>query len=89
MDFSSESVYHLVDDWGYGYLDLRNLYRFFKNARATKATEEDCIAIIRRFDLDADSKLSKDEFIQGIKPQEPYSKMIVREKMARREAAEQ
>ncbi len=74
----------MVDDWGYGYIDIRNLYRFFKNNRS-KATEEDCIAIIRRLDLDADSKLSKEEFLAGIRAQEPYSKMIVREKMARKE----
>jgi hypothetical protein len=74
----------VVDDWGYGYIDIRNLYRFFKNNRS-KATEEDCIAIIRRLDLDADSKLSKEEFLAGIRAQEPYSKMIVREKMARKE----
>ena len=43
------------------------------------------MAVIRRFDLDADSKLSKEEFLAGIKSQEPFSKMIVREKMARRE----
>jgi len=74
----------VVDDWGYKYIDLRNLYRFFKNTRS-KATEEDCVAIIRRLDLDADSKLSKEEFLSGLKAQEPFSKMIVREKMARKE----
>ncbi len=75
----------MVDDWGYGYVDVRNLYRFFKNNRCSKATEADCQAIIRRLDLDADSKLSRDEFLQGLKAQEPFSKMIVREKMAKRE----
>jgi len=80
-------VYSVVDDWGYGYIDIRNLYRFFKNNRS-KATEEDCQAIIRRLDLDADSKLSKEEFLQGIKAQEPFSKMIVREKMAKRDEIE-
>ena len=74
----------MVDDWGYKYIDIRNLYRFFKNNRS-KATEEDCVAIIRRLDLDADSKLSKEEFLNGLKSQEPFSKMIVREKMARKE----
>lgn len=36
-------------------------------------------------DLDADSKLTKEEFILGLKPQEPYSKMIVREREAKKE----
>jgi uncharacterized phage-associated protein len=87
LDYSQESVYSAVDDWGYKYIDVRNLYRFFKNNRS-KATEEDCVAIIRRLDLNADSKLSKEEFLQGIKSQEPFSKMIVREKMARKEEIE-
>ena len=73
-----------MDDWGYGYIDIRNLYRFFKTNKS-KATEEDCVAIIRRLDLDADSKLSKEEFLDGIRAQEPFSKMIVRDKMARKE----
>ncbi len=65
LDFSCESIYLEVDDWRYGYVDLRNLHRFFKKNRS-KATEEDCVAIIRRLDLNADSKLSKDEFLAGI-----------------------
>ncbi len=84
LDFSQEGAYAAIDDWRYGYIDVRNLYRFFKNNRS-KATEEDCVAIIRRLDLDADSKLSKEEFLAGIKAQEPFSKMIVREKMAKKE----
>ncbi len=51
-------------------------------------TEADCLAIIRRLDLDADSKLKKEEFLQGVKAQEPFSKMIVRDKMAKREEIE-
>jgi len=84
LDYSVEGIYQVVDDWRYGYIDIRNLYRFFKNNRS-KATEEDCIAIIRRLDLDADSKLSREEFLSGLKAQEPFSKMIIREKMARRD----
>jgi hypothetical protein len=29
-------------------------------------------------DLDADARLSRPEFIEGIKPEEPYSKMMKR-----------
>jgi hypothetical protein len=36
-------------------------------------------------DLDADSKLTKEEFLEGIKPQEPFSKMLIRERMAQKE----
>lgn len=34
-------------------------------------------------DLDADSKLTKEEFLDGIKPQEPFSKMLVRERLTK------
>ena len=87
LDYSQDAIYQVVDDWGYGFIDARNMYRFFKNSRS-KATEDDCIAIIRRLDLDADSKLSREEFLTGLRAQEPFSKMIVREKMARNEAKE-
>lgn len=40
-------------------------------------TNKDLAAIIRRLDLNADSKLGRDEFIEGIKPAEPYSKVEV------------
>lgn len=58
---------------------MKNFLRSVKHL----ATDEECASIIRRLDLDADSKLNFEEFIRGIKPEEPYSKMIVRERMAR------
>jgi Ca2+-binding EF-hand superfamily protein len=60
-------VYSAIDDWGYGFIDTRNIKGFFRNNKF-KAKDEDCIAIIRRLDLDADSKLTKEEFLEGIKP---------------------
>ena len=83
-DYSEEAVYGVVDDWGYGFVDTRNIKSFFRNNKY-KATDEDCVAIIRRMDLDADSKLTKEEFLSGVRAQEPYSKMIVREQMAKKE----
>lgn len=59
-------MYQAIDDWGYGFVDSRNLKSFFRNNKY-KATDEDCIAIIRRLDLDADSKLTKEEFLEGLK----------------------
>ena len=29
-DFSEEGVYLAIDDWNYGYIDLKNLTNFFK-----------------------------------------------------------
>lgn len=56
-DFKPEGVYQAIDDWGYGFVDQRNLKSFFRNNKHT-ATDEECAAIIRRLDLDADSKLT-------------------------------
>jgi|TARA_B110000285_G_scaffold119307_1_gene135065 hypothetical protein len=36
------------------------------------------MSIIRRMDLDGDARLTKDEFIRGMLPDEPYSKLVKR-----------
>lgn len=46
----------------------------------TPASESHLIAIIRRFDLDADAKLSLAEFSQGISPLLDFSKRQVKER---------
>mgnify|MGYP001567764964 FL=1 len=79
-DFNGDAVYKSIDDWGYGFVDTRNLKGFFRNNKS-KATDEDCVAIIRRMDLDSDSKLTKEEFLNSIRPEEPYSKMLIRERI--------
>jgi Ca2+-binding EF-hand superfamily protein len=67
MDFTEDALYTTVDDWGYGFVDQRNLKSFFRNNKY-KATDQDCVAIIRRLDLDGQSKLTKDEFLMGLTP---------------------
>lgn len=42
------------------------------------ATDGDVLTIIRRMDLDADARLTKQEFFSAIKPDEPYSKVMKR-----------
>lgn len=66
QDYSEDAVYSAIDDWGYGFIDTRNIKGFFRNNKY-KATDEDCIALIRRMDLDADSKLTIEEYLLGIK----------------------
>jgi hypothetical protein len=84
LDYNPDSVYQAIDDWGYGFIDARNMKSFFRNNKC-KMEEDSCVAVIRRMDLDADSKLTKEEFLEGIKAQEPYSKMIVRERLNKQE----
>jgi hypothetical protein len=40
--------------------------------------DDELVAYVRRLDLDADARLKYDEFIEGIKPVEPFSKMLLK-----------
>ncbi len=66
-DYDVERLYKEIDDWNYKYIDCKNLKRFL-NKMGIAASDANVIAIIRRFDLDADAKLSLKEFGQGITP---------------------
>ena len=66
-----------------GLIYQKNLERFF-NANGLKTTEQDHFAIIRRIDMDADQKINQQEFFEFIRPQEPFSKMLVRARCQRR-----
>lgn len=33
LDYSEDAVYSAIDDWGYGYIDQRNLMNFFKRCK--------------------------------------------------------
>lgn len=50
----------------------------FLQKHGYKASTNEVMAIIRRMDLDADARLSRQEFIEAIKPEEPYSKVLKR-----------
>ena len=73
-DFDIKSGFKAIDDWSYNYIDFANLKRFLKSAGHV-ATNKELAAVIRRLDLNADSRLSLEEFEEGIKPIEPYSKI--------------
>ena len=45
-----------------------------------KAENVDTLCIIRRMDLDGDARLTKEEFIEGLMPSEPYSRFLKRQK---------
>jgi Ca2+-binding EF-hand superfamily protein len=82
--YDAASSYASVDDCTMGHIYIKNLERFF-NSQRRKTTEADHFAIIRRIDLDSDSKINKEEFLEAIKPQEPFSKMVVRQRAAKLE----
>ena len=76
-DYNTKILYKEIDDINYGYIDQNNLKRFFiKNGTAPK--EALLLAVIRRFDLDADAKLKVDEFCSGIKSQDGFSKRALK-----------
>lgn len=81
--FTWDAAYTAIDDCSLKYIYQKNLERFF-NACKRKTTDLDHFAIIRRIDLDADSRINKDEFMEAIKPQEPYSKMLLRNRIQAR-----
>lgn len=84
-DYTLESAFSSIDDWQYGYLDIKNIRSFFRNHRYL-ASNEELAAILRRFDEDGDGRISIQEFQDGIKAQEPYSRIVVkgREKSAQK-----
>ena len=60
-------LYKEVDDIGLKAIDSTNLKRFLIKT-GVFPSDVLLIAIIRRFDLDADAKMKYAEFIEGVKP---------------------
>ena len=75
--FDVKRAFHSIDDWNYGYIDKKNLRTFLRKHNYI-ASNSECIAVIRRLDLDGDARLSILEFTDGMKPEEPYNKGIKR-----------
>jgi hypothetical protein len=77
-DFTFEKAFKSIDDWSYGYIDAKNLKRFlvgmgYRHPLAKKDNNnfilnQFLMSILRRFDLNGDSKISFEEFKQGIDP---------------------
>lgn len=83
-DWSEDSVIASLDNWGYGFIDPKFIKTIFRQNKSS-IEEDECWAIVRRFDLDGDEKLTHAEFIKGIEPLEPYSKVLVNENLENRE----
>ena len=58
-----------IDDWNYGYIDRKNLTSFLRK-HGVKADKQDVVRIIRRMDLDGDARLTHEEFVSSLIPQE-------------------
>ena len=72
-DYNLESLYSELDDCNFKFVDASALKRYLVKC-TIYPTESLLIAIIRRMDLDADARLSKKEFFDGIMPIENYTK---------------
>lgn len=66
-DYNLERLFKDVDDINYNYVDAANLKRFLIKS-GIFPNDALLISILRRFDLDADAKLNKKEFIEGVSP---------------------
>lgn len=65
-DFSIQKAFRAIDDWSYNYIDSSNLKRFLRSM-GHLSTKQELIAILRRFDMDGDAKISMSEFALGMK----------------------
>jgi len=70
-------LYYEVDDCYLKTIDNVSLKRFLTKCCLGSIIKDNLIiAIIRRWDLNADAKLSKLEFIEAITPIEPFTRQI-------------
>ena len=67
-EFSAKKAFSWIDDWNYSYIDQHNLQRFLKS-NGYKASKQEIVCILRRFDMDGDAKIGIDEFKIGLKSQ--------------------
>lgn len=72
-DYSLNGLFEEIDDCNFKFIDSSNLKRFLIKC-GMHPSEAVLIATIRRLDLDADARLSKREFIDGIQPIEDFTK---------------
>ena len=85
-DYSDEAVFNALDSAKVGFLDIKNFDNFMKRMKR-KIDEDQAVALLRRIELDQDSthRIKKSEFMDFIKPQEPFSKMLRRIQMKKEE----
>lgn len=67
FDFNVRRAFKAIDELRYNYINEQNL-KLFLRKMGHHVLKKEITAILRRFDLDGDSKLSFQEFNEGIKP---------------------
>ena len=82
-DFDEDVAWGMIDDVGTGFAEIKHFDRFFNGLRM-RTTEEDRFAMIRRLEMDGDHRIDKGEFLDFIRPFEPFSKMLTRNRCAAR-----
>ena len=66
-DWTTRAAFETIDTLREGALNNRNILSFLK-LNGFYATEQEIVAIIRRLDIDADQKITYDEFIDAMRP---------------------
>jgi hypothetical protein len=75
-DYSFDKVMREMDDCNLRFVDTSALKRFMGKCRIYPS-DDLLIAVVRRLDIDADGRLSKCEFKDGIMPMENFTKNSV------------
>ena len=66
MSYNHALAFKTIDPGNIGFIELKTMDSFFKSRQVKGVTIEDIAAVIRRFDLDGDSRLRMEEFEKGI-----------------------
>jgi hypothetical protein len=67
--YSTLKAFNAIDTYGFKFIDSVSLTRFLNKYRLN---QKDILALIRRLDVCANSKISFTEFSEALKPMEPY-----------------
>jgi Ca2+-binding EF-hand superfamily protein len=73
-DFTPVAAFNTIDDCSLGYLDEKNLKRFFRNMGHVASWQE-IVSLIRRLDTNGDCRISKEELVEGLTS---YEKKVVK-----------
>ena len=66
-DFSARRAFKAIDELQYKFINEANL-KIFLRKMGHQVVKKELVCILRRLDLDGDSKISFSEFAEGIKP---------------------